>query len=125
VPRLQNQTIRIIEPISQMRPSNPITTGNPTVAKLDLRCSDTNKIDCNVARRTDNLLSAAINPEGPRSDRCRATFIAKFSIDKRELEITLPPLIARWERSEKFDRAARSRATHTGSLPELDAMIHT
>jgi hypothetical protein len=45
---------------------------------LDLRYSDTNKIDCDVARTPTSL---AMNPGGPLSDRCKATFIARFSID--------------------------------------------
>ena len=46
--------------------------------KLDLRFSDTDKVDCDVARRANSVLSMAMNP---RSERCRATFIAKFSVD--------------------------------------------
>jgi hypothetical protein len=45
---------------------------------LDLRYSDTSKIDCDVARTPS---SVAMNPGGPLSDRCRATFIARFSVD--------------------------------------------
>jgi hypothetical protein len=44
--------------------------------KLDLRFSDTDKIDCDVARTPGSMLTT-----GPRSDRCKATFIAKFSVD--------------------------------------------
>jgi uncharacterized protein (TIGR02001 family) len=45
--------------------------------KLDLRFSDSDKVDCDVARTPASVL---MNPGG-RSERCRATFIAKFSID--------------------------------------------
>jgi uncharacterized protein (TIGR02001 family) len=49
--------------------------------KLDLRFSDTDKIDCDVGRTPGSVLSTVMNPGTPRSDRCKATFIAKFSVD--------------------------------------------
>jgi uncharacterized protein (TIGR02001 family) len=49
--------------------------------KLDLRFSDTDKIDCDVGRTPASVMSTVMNPGGPRSDRCKATFIAKFSVD--------------------------------------------
>jgi uncharacterized protein (TIGR02001 family) len=49
--------------------------------KLDLRFSDTDKEDCDVGRTPSSVLSTVMNPQGPRSDRCKATFIAKFSVD--------------------------------------------
>jgi hypothetical protein len=49
--------------------------------KLDLRFSDSDKIDCDVGRTPGSVLSTVMNPGGPRSDRCKATFIAKFSVD--------------------------------------------
>ncbi len=48
--------------------------------KLDLRFSDSDKIDCDVRRTPSSELSMVMNPGG-RSERCRATFIAKFSVD--------------------------------------------
>jgi hypothetical protein len=45
---------------------------------LELRYSDTNKIDCDVARTP---MSIAMSAGGPLSDRCRATFIARFAVD--------------------------------------------
>jgi hypothetical protein len=48
--------------------------------KLDLRFSDSDKIDCDIGRTPGSVLSTAMNPGG-RSDRCKATFIAKFSVD--------------------------------------------
>jgi uncharacterized protein (TIGR02001 family) len=49
--------------------------------KLDLRFSDTDKIDCDIGRTPGSVLSTAMSSSGPRSDRCKATFIAKFSVD--------------------------------------------
>src|SRR6266404_6290549 len=48
--------------------------------KLDLRFSDSDKEDCDIARTRSSVLSTVMNPGG-RSERCRATFIAKFSVD--------------------------------------------
>src|SRR6266853_1423421 len=48
--------------------------------KLDLRFSDSAKLDCDIGRTPSSVLSTAMNPGG-RSERCRATFIAKFSVD--------------------------------------------
>jgi len=48
--------------------------------KLDLRFSDSDKLDCDIGRTPSSVLSTAMNPGG-RSERCRATFIAKFSVD--------------------------------------------
>jgi hypothetical protein len=49
--------------------------------KLDLRFSDSDKEDCDIARTPSSVLSTAMNPGSARSDRCKATFIAKFSVD--------------------------------------------
>jgi uncharacterized protein (TIGR02001 family) len=49
--------------------------------KLDLRFSDSDKEDCDIARTPSSVLSTAMNPGSRRSDRCKATFIAKFSVD--------------------------------------------
>ena len=43
---------------------------------LDLRYSDTNRIDCDVAQMANIVISA-----GPLSKACRATFIGKLSVD--------------------------------------------
>ena len=48
--------------------------------KLDLRFSDSDKLDCDIGRTPGSVLSTVMNPGG-RSDRCKATFIAKFSVD--------------------------------------------
>jgi outer membrane biosynthesis protein TonB len=45
---------------------------------LELRYSDTDKVDCDVERTPTSL---AMNPRGPLSDRCRGQFIARFSVD--------------------------------------------
>jgi uncharacterized protein (TIGR02001 family) len=45
--------------------------------KFDLRYSDTDKIHCDIARANGVLTAAA----AAAPDRCRATFIAKFSVD--------------------------------------------
>jgi Bacterial protein of unknown function (Gcw_chp) len=45
---------------------------------LELRYSDTNVVDCDVARTP---ISLAMNPGGPLSDRCRGQFIARFAVD--------------------------------------------
>jgi uncharacterized protein (TIGR02001 family) len=49
--------------------------------KFDLRYSDTDKFECDIARTTTSVLGAGLILGGRRTDRCRAAFIAKFSID--------------------------------------------